>query len=239
MKDLFKDLFIEDLALLKNQTKTMLIMKALIIKDLALLKNQTKTMLILAAVCLIVCFINDASFAIGYMALIFSLLVLGTLSYDEYDHGYSFLFTLPFTRVQYVIAKYLLALAAIIAGVLIAFLGILISVKFDFYLIDFSELLIEASTMILLSMVMIGTMIPTRLKYGSENSKIVSGIILGVIFAAVIIFQDKFVYLAMKLDEMGSSFTPSDLIAVVTLPAFMVIAISILLSIRIIKKKEF
>ena len=38
------------------------------------------------------------------------IVVLGTLSYDEFDRGYSFLFTLPVSKRGYVKEKYVLGL---------------------------------------------------------------------------------------------------------------------------------
>ena len=83
-------------------------MKGLLIKDLMLLKNQMRFFIMFSMLCLFMLFINfNPGYVIGYMTLIFVMFTFTTISYDEFDNGFTFLFTLPVSRKMYVREKYL------------------------------------------------------------------------------------------------------------------------------------
>ena len=86
-------------------------MRGLICKDLRLMMVQKNFLIMLAAVALVsLAAMDDPMFVIMYMTLIFTSFILSTMSYDEFDNGFPFLFTLPITRKLYVREKYVLAL---------------------------------------------------------------------------------------------------------------------------------
>lgn len=77
-------------------------MKGLFVKDLKLMSGQKK---FLALVFLLACVLlttNSATFVINYLTIFCSILVVSTISYDEFDNGNAFLFTLPISRKEYV-----------------------------------------------------------------------------------------------------------------------------------------
>ena len=83
-------------------------MKGLLVKDYLMLSAQRRFML-LALIMMIVISVsaNNGSFVIGYCAFMGALMGTNSISYDEYNHGYSFLMTLPFTRKEYVLEKFI------------------------------------------------------------------------------------------------------------------------------------
>ena len=82
-------------------------MKGLLIKDFKLLKNQKNFFIILIAIVIgMSAYMEDVSFIIGYLTFICSMFTLSSISYDEFDNGYAFLFSLPITRKGYVLEKY-------------------------------------------------------------------------------------------------------------------------------------
>ena len=86
-------------------------MRGLICKDLRLMMVQKNFLIMLAAVALVsLAAMDDPMFVIMYMTLIFTSFILSTMSYDEFDNGFPFLFTLPIARKLYVREKYVLAL---------------------------------------------------------------------------------------------------------------------------------
>ncbi len=95
-------------------------MKGLLIKDFKLLKNQGQFFGIIVLISILCMFLyDDVTFAISYMAIIFSLFTLSTIGYDEYNNGMAYLFTLPFSRRDYVREKYvfgILTTACTLAG---------------------------------------------------------------------------------------------------------------------------
>ena len=79
-------------------------MKGLLIKDLRLMAAQKKFFLSLVLVTvLLVIMAQDTSFIICYMSFIGAQFSLSTISYDEFDNGNAFLFSLPITRKGYVV----------------------------------------------------------------------------------------------------------------------------------------
>ena len=63
---------------------------------------------------------KDSLFVISYAAILFTILAISTLSYDEYENGMSFLFTLPFSRNTYVVEKYLFGMLGTVLIVLLS-----------------------------------------------------------------------------------------------------------------------
>lgn len=86
-------------------------MKGLLVKDFKILKLQKNTLFLFLFIAIwLTAFSDNASFIIGYFTFVFSLFSLSSISYDEFDNGNAFLFSLPITRIDYVIEKYYFAL---------------------------------------------------------------------------------------------------------------------------------
>ena len=86
-------------------------MKGLLIKDFKLMKGQKNFFFLFFFVSIgMPAFSGDASFMLGFLPFVLSLFTLSTISYDEFDNGNAFLFTLPVSRTGYAIEKYVLAL---------------------------------------------------------------------------------------------------------------------------------
>ena len=95
-------------------------MKGLLIKDFRLLKGQVYFLLIVT-VCVIVFMINGSeAFGVAYVCSMVALLSLTTVSYDEYENGCAFLFTLPITKKDYVKEKYLFAGILLLIGLIVS-----------------------------------------------------------------------------------------------------------------------
>ena len=217
-------------------------MRGLIEKDLRLTFARKQTLLIYLVIALIMGFSMERSFLIGYLTMLSMIIAVGTLSYDEYDNGFAFLMTLPFSRRTYVLEKYLFCLmisaAGWCAGVLLSAAGNIIRPGGESLLAELPMLAALIPTMYLSTAILI----PLQLKYGSEKSRIALFIIFGVI--AVLIIGAKnlagtgdnpFHRLAVTL----SSFSPAAVLLVLTAVSALIAAASCLLSIRIIEKKEF
>lgn len=56
---------------------------------------------------------------LGFFPFLFGLFTISTISYDEYQHGMTYLMTLPIKRKTYVTEKYLFAMALAGAGSLL------------------------------------------------------------------------------------------------------------------------
>ena len=82
-------------------------MKGLLIKDFKLMMMQKNFFLSIIAIAVVLTvFVKNPSFIIGYLTFIGSVFTLSTISYDEFDNGNAFLFSLPITRKLYALEKY-------------------------------------------------------------------------------------------------------------------------------------
>ena len=99
-------------------------MKGLLIKDIKLMKNQ-KTFFVAMIFVGIMFLITQETpyFVIAYITTMFSMFTITTLTYDEFENGAAFLFTLPFGRRDYVKEKYLYGMITCVLGVVIVTLA--------------------------------------------------------------------------------------------------------------------
>ena len=144
-------------------------------KDLELLKVNIKTYFIVFAVGIIYLFVQtDGSiFFISYMIFVSLSVTVGTISYDSYHHGMNFLMTLPFTRKEYVISKYLTA-----AGILSLIPGLLKAQSVS----TRKEFLISTGAVMICAGIFLAILLPMRLKYEIEKSRILMVALVAVIF---------------------------------------------------------
>ena len=146
-------------------------MKGLLVKDFKLMKLQKNFFLLIVVIAVsMIAFTDDVTFPLGFLTFVISLFTLSTISYDEFDNGNAFLFTLPITRTNYVVEKYCLSLLLgcstwIAATVLTMIASIL---KSTFPVAD----IMLIALMILPIMFMIqAIMIPFQLKFGGEKGR--------------------------------------------------------------------
>lgn len=91
-------------------------MSGLIQKDMCLLLQRSKVLIVLIGIGAIMGFSTDGSFIIGFLTMTCAILTVGTISYDEFDNGYPFLFTLPITQKTYVTGKYVFCMLGGLIG---------------------------------------------------------------------------------------------------------------------------
>lgn len=91
-------------------------MKGLLTKDFRILAGQKRyfTIIILIAA-IFLCSGQPAQIIVGYCTMFGMLFTVNTISYDEFDHGYLFLFTLPGDQKRFMCWKnmYLCCCAAV------------------------------------------------------------------------------------------------------------------------------
>ena len=87
-------------------------MKGLLIKDINIMLGNVRAILPTIGIGVVYVFFTDThiSFGLSFMIMLFSMLALSTLAYDEENGGLTYLMTLPVSRYQYVLSKYLFLL---------------------------------------------------------------------------------------------------------------------------------
>ena len=86
-------------------------MKGLLVKDFCIMKLQKTFFIMIFVMALVFAWsFKNPSYMVSFLTFISSIFVLTTISYDEFDNGYTFLFTLPVSRRIYVLEKYVFGL---------------------------------------------------------------------------------------------------------------------------------
>lgn len=147
-------------------------MKGMLVKDFKLMKGHRNFFATIAVMAIgMAIFMDKPSFVIGYMTFVGSLFTLSTISYDEFDNGNAFLFSLPISRKGYTVEKYGFGLITggvswLFATVFSGIAGVLkntVMVK-DTVMI---ALLVLPALMILLAV-----MLPFQFRFGGEKGRI-------------------------------------------------------------------
>lgn len=216
-------------------------MKGLLIKDMRILLRQKMTLLIIVLLGIFMSMNGgNSSFALGYIMVVSATLVVTTISYDYFEKGMSFILTLPVSRKTYVLEKYLLAvfveLVAAGLSVLIQLAGTLFGAP-----ADWNVFLATGVGCLVAAMIIVAIYIPVYMKCGPEKSRVAIFIVIGAIAAvSYLVAKVKPIQDAgMALIEALSKMTAAQLIAIGVGIFMLIIAASVGISIRIMKKKEF
>jgi len=219
-------------------------MKGLLIKDMRILLRQKTTFLIIV---LLGIFLStnggDISFSMGYMMFVSATLTITTISYDYFEKGMSFLFTLPVTKKMYVVEKYLMAL---LIGIAVAVLGFVLNFAAGFLgaLAPWKDFTITVIMCLALAMLMIALYIPVYIKCGPEKSRVAILIVIGTIAAVGYL-----AYAVLKVKAVQEALMPvAGVLEKMTAVQFasigaalwtVLMAVSVVVSLRIMEKKEF
>lgn len=217
-------------------------MKGLLIKDFKLMLMQKNFFIIIIVVaCLISISSQDPTFMIGFITLILSLFTVSTISYDEFDNGYPFLLTLPFSRKTYVLEKYvyglILGTGAWIVSVMICSLMLIVQGK-----PVTSDMLIGAFVILPMFLVIESLMIPVHLRFGGEKGRYAliacAGVLVVIGFVVmkiVEIFHIDVLPLILAIDALG----PVMFMVILLMIGFLIMLVSLKVSLSIMNKKEF
>ena len=211
-------------------------MKGLLIKDFRLMKNQQLSVLLIAVI--VVTFLSkDASFSVGYMTIIGALFPLSTISYDHFDNGQPFLFSLPITRKMYAIEKYVFGL---IVGTVMCLMGtaVIIFRQGGAEIAAITAAFSQLAVLILL----LSVTIPFQFKFGPEKSRYVMIGMSGLITAAGFIIVKAAQFFKIDIiSEAANLLNTRPGLSAGTLGAFVTAAflVSVKISINIMNGKEF
>ena len=221
-------------------------MKGLLIKDFMLLKNQKSFFIIILIMSVWFAATGmNSVFLVSYLTFVFTIFTISLISYDEYENGYSYLFTLPIWRKEYVREKYcfggILCLSSWCLGILLA----IVPQMFRHSAVDTgsAEWWISVAVCFCVSLIALSVMLPVRLKFEGEKGRLVLPIMAGVIFACIFLISkvgdslhtDFIDGIVSKLNHMGSTAIAVTILCVTVV--FLVISYQI--SLAVLKKREF
>ena len=218
-------------------------MKGLLVKDFKLMMLQKNFLLLILAIVIgMMILSDDMVFPIGFLSFIASLFTVSTISYDDFENGNAFLFTLPITRNNYVIEKYSLGLLfGCIAWILATVLGIIVTVSKD--ILPVTDL-VQSSLIILPIMIVVqAIMLPFQLKFGGDKGRIamigafgvLAVISIVIVKGAEAIFKVDLISLLDNLPTVSMGV----FLAVTIIIALLMLLISMKISLSIMNKKDF
>lgn len=212
-------------------------MGGLMQKDLCLLLQRSRVLVILIGIAAIMGSSTDGSFVIGFLTLTCAILTVGTISYDEFDNGYPFLFTLPITKKTYVIGKYIFCILGGLIGwcVSVVIFSCCTLIKGGSF--SASDILDTAAFIPVLGLI-VALMLPIQLKFGAEKARIAIIVIGGGIWAIGSLLMNSLpddFQLPVSLSNLDSQTVMILLIGF----CLAALAVSYLISLHIMEKKEF
>lgn len=199
-------------------------MKGLLVKDLILIKNRGKLLLIFFILSLIG-IIGNTNFAL-ILTMCISYFAVTTISYDDFEHGFPYLFSLPATRMQYVTEKFILSL------ILNCLSWVAYLLMHSLRLVLHGQKLHGSGTFFLmpmgfvLTLMILGISIAIQLKFGTEKGRYVTWLVWAVLGGAIVIT-------AHFIESRES------LLIVFGLVPLLLYGCSYWFSCHLIKKKEF
>lgn len=217
-------------------------MKGLLIKDFIWLSHQGK-MLAFMSLMMLMLLTGQYSFVMIYLSMVTSMLAVNTISYDEFDNGYAFLFTLPITRKSYVQEKYVFGVLCSIIGWLVSLIGTIVYFLVVKETFVWQEILMAGAVVLLVVSVSLAFILPLQLKFGSEKARtiriILLALVFGSMFAVTSVIQEQFqnaMGSAVHWLEQSSTLFLGLLLVVV---AIVIVVVSMQISIKVMEKKEF
>lgn len=218
-------------------------MKGLLIKDYKLMLGQ-KSFLGMAALMavLYLAIYKDPTFAVVFITVMCTMFTISTLSYDEYENGMAYLFTLPISRNIYVLEKYAFALVnSIVTGVIMYAMAYGV-VKIRGLAISQSDMYSGLAGACFVSIIMISYMIPLNIKFGMEKSRIVSvsgmAAIFLILYLGIKISKERNGSI-LKIISRAEKLSDGIVILLIFAVSVILICISVVCTMKAMKKREF
>ncbi len=224
-------------------------MRGMLIKDIRFLLNQKASLIIFLGLGLYFMIGgNDVTLALAYCTMMVAIFTTSSISYDSYNHGMAFLLILPVQRKTYAVSKYIFCLTVVVAmGILLSVTAWLVSLfggamTVAEEAVSLSGLVVGVLTSVSMAMIMAAIMIPIYLKFGAEKSRYALAIVMGVVLAAGFVMEKVSGNVAVEvMDQVNrlQELSEMQVMAVILLLAAVVVAVSMLISIKIMEKKEY
>ncbi len=206
-------------------------MIGLIIKDIYNLKKYAKTLIVLIAFYGIMSLSMDGgSFLMSMVILLFTMMPITSFSYDDIAKWDKYALSLPITKKDMVLSKYILALIMCASGTAIALLSTIILNLIN-KTTTMEELLLGIYISMAAGIIFFSVLLPLIYKFGVEKSRLM---VLGAVAVPYLIF--------FIMKEIGIPFPTMEalmiLLKISPLLLILIVYISYILSIKIFANKE-
>lgn len=216
-------------------------MRGLLFKDYRLIMGRRQAFLFYLVISGILGF-SMPDFLPAFLTMIAITLATSTISYDEFDNGYSFLMTLPMTRAMFAVEKYLFALICSVIGWGISLVIVMAGNVLRALPVLSTEAFVAAAVVLPVMLLFLLIILPVHFKFGAEKSRTVLLCLYGIT-VLLILFGKKMLMMLGISGEQAVSFAAS-----IPVPAVIVglallfclaAVVSVFASIRIMEKKTF
>lgn len=209
-------------------------MKGLILNDLFSLRSYLKSLLLMIVIFGVVWGVRgESSFFIPFISALIAISAINIFSYDEYYHWDSFPVTMPVTRKQIVVSRYLTFLILILTGMVI---GTAFSVvcALIYGEVNLGEILVSQLFAFLIPAFIASFSVPLCYKFGTQKMRLfLVGIFLVPSF--IIGMGAKF----LNLTQSSIQTILSMLVWLLPVLVLALLGVSVLVSISIYQKKQF
>ena len=220
-------------------------MKGLLIKDYKLMLGQ-KSFLGMAALMAVLYLIiyKDPIVAVVFITVMCTMFTISTLSYDEYENGSAFLFTLPITKKDYVKEKYLFAGILLLIGLIVSMIMWYITAVIKTGNIAWDDWMSCCIGGVTAGLMMVAVALPAQLKFGPERGRIALVTIVLLAVALGILMQEftkgtKFAQSAKRILNQMDKLGTKGILGVIVIIWVIVGVISMIISMRVMEKREF
>lgn len=148
-------------------------MKGLILKDLYNLRKYGKTLFLIAALYFMLSFMMDnADIFVGMIVIMFAITTVTSFAYDNQSGWDVYVNTMPVSKKDVVLSKYVLSLFLILTGGLLSVLmgwvnGLIRNIG------NFSETLVTAYALCAVGLLFISILLPFVYKFGVERARVI------------------------------------------------------------------
>lgn len=216
-------------------------MRGLIDKDIRLLLKRKQTLILFLGIVIVMSLMTPGEMLVGYFSFLIVILIVGTISYDEFDNGTAFLMSLPISRKLYVQSKYLLCIIGELSAWTIGFCIYVLSGFIRKVPVNIGEELPTIAIMIPIVMLMVDLLLPIQLKFGMEKSRVVMATFC-VVVAVIIYVSYNYSLSGAAVDDIIATInaiSPSVYLIVGFVLFILVTYLSYIISVKVIKKKEY
>ena len=206
-------------------------MKGLLLKDLLCMKKQLLFLGVFMALYLFFLLqIGNSSFLGAYIVMLCVVVTINAFAFDETSKWNTYALSLPVTRRQIVLSRYVLAVLLLLGAFTLS--AVLLLVK---GMMNTEQLLILAAVSAA-ALLLLALIIPLLYKFGTQKSRLLIFLIFMFPTGAVLLFRKLFP--DIRLPEIDASGVTS-LVLSALLCSVLLLALSYEISYRIFSRKEF